>query len=122
MKNMTATLALLVLLSACPALVSAADAPPALEHNPFSRPSSEVIYDDSRISGPDDLDIAPLELQATMIGSVNKLANVGGRILKRGDEIQGHVLIAIYERYAVFRRNGKNITVYVKPILAKDDE
>ena len=56
-----------------------------------------------------------------MIGSTNKLANVGGRILKRGDEVQGYVLVAIHEQYAVFRKNGENVTVYVKP-LAEDDE
>ena len=56
-----------------------------------------------------------------MIGSVNKLANVDGRILKRGDEVEGYLLVAIHEQYAVFRRNGEDIEVYVKP-LAEDDE
>jgi len=93
----------------------AADGPPQLRKNPFSRPPSNVTIDD-RVSIRDDEVVSDsFELQATMIGTVNKLANVDGRILKPGDEIQGHVLVAIHERYAVFRRNGKDTTVYVKP-------
>ena len=67
------------------------------------------------------------ELQATMIGSINRLANVGGRILKTGEEIQGYVITEIHEQYAVFERGGRRMTVYVKPLFAaeqsaEDDE
>jgi len=111
------TLALFAL--AWPPISSAQDGPPTLRNNPFSRPPSDVIVDDRVSVRTDETVTSPLELQATMIGTVNKLANVDGRILKPGDEIQGHVLVAVHERYAVFRRNGKDTTVYVKPQLAE---
>ncbi len=114
------TFALFVLV--WPLISSAQDGPPTLRNNPFSRPPSDVIIDDRVSVRPEEAESSSLELQATMIGTVNKLANVDGRILKPGDEIQGHVLVAIHERYAVFRRNGKNTTVYVKPQLAENDE
>lgn len=50
-----------------------------------------------------------------MVGRVNRLANVDGRILKPGDEYRGYQLVAIHERYAVFERGGETTTVYVKP-------
>ena len=83
---------------------------------------SDVIIDDRVSMRTEETVSSSLDLQATMIGTANKLANVDGRILKPGDEIQGHVLVAVHERYAVFRRNGKNTTVHVKPQLAENDE
>ena len=120
MRNLVLTIALPAL--AWPLMSVAQDGPPALRNNPFSRPPSDVIVDD-RVSprAAETVDTS-LELQATMIGTVNKLANVGGRIIKPGDEIQGHTLVEIHERYAVFRRNGQDMTVYVKPDLAENDE
>jgi len=111
-----------LLASAWPLTASAQDGPPALRNNPFSRPPSDIIIDDRVSLRTDEPVSSPLELQATMISTVNKLANVDGRILRPGDEVQGHVLVAIHERYAIFRRNGKNTTVYVKPYLDEDDE
>ena len=121
MRAFATLLALLVLLPASFPLAAAAEAPPVLSNNPFSRPPSEAIRDVRPIPESEGRMGSALELQATMIGSVNKLANVGGRILKLGDEVQGYVLVAIHEQFAVFRRNGEDTTVYVKP-LAKDDE
>jgi hypothetical protein len=103
-------------------LLSAAGGPPELRHNPFSRPPSEVTRNERSAIERDDGDGITLDLQATMISNVSKLANVAGRILKPGDEIEGYLLVAIYEEYAVFRRDSQTITVYVKPHLAEDDE
>ena len=98
-----------------PLVALAQDGPPALRNNPFSRPPSHVIVDERISPRTDEAVSTSLELQATMIGTVSRLANVGGRIIKPGDEIQGHRLVAVHERYAVFRRNGQDTTVYVKP-------
>ena len=103
-------------------MFAAANEPPTLVHNPFSRPSSEVTRERASIIERVDSDGATLDLQATMIGGTNRLANVAGRILKPGDEIEGYELIAVYEQYAVFRRNNEMMTVFVKPHLAEDDE
>lgn len=115
------TLAIL-LLTGWPVLLAAADEPPALANNPFSRPPSDVIRDLGNAFGRDEAIGAELVVHATMIGSINRLANVDGRILKPGDEILGHELIEVSERYAVFERDGRSITVYVKPDMAENDE
>jgi hypothetical protein len=122
MKTVTAMLVPLVLISAWPHSLSAAGGPPELSHNPFSRPPSEFIRNERSVIERDDGEGVTLDLQATMIGNVSKLANVAGRILKPGDEIEGYLLVAIYEEYAVFRRDGETITVYVRPHPAEDDE
>lgn len=122
MRYVTTALVCLMLSSAWSPLLAATDEPPALARNPFSRPPSEVprVRDSvvERISGEG----ITLDLQATMISDMSRLANVAGRILRPGDEIEGYELIAVYEQYAVFRRNNEMMTVYVKPHLAEDDE
>ena len=111
-----------MLVTAGSPVFAAGGEPPRLAHNPFSRPPSEVPrVRDSVIERVSDEGIT-LDLQATMIGGVSKLANVAGRILKPGDDIEGYELIAVYEQYAVFRRNNEMMTVFVKPHLAEDDE
>lgn len=122
MRVPAAALFCLISAAAWPPLPAAADEPPVLARNPFSRPPSEVTRDRNsiieRVNGEDDT----LDLQATMIGSISSLANVAGHILRPGDEIEGYELVAVYEQYAVFRRNNEVMTVYVKPHLAEDDE
>jgi len=113
---------LAILATAWPSLPLAADTPPDLSHNPFSRPSSEVVREETIALEIDGDSTVSLPLQATMIGQANRLANVGGRILKPGDEYRGYRLTKIDERYVVFERNGQTTTVYVKPLLAEDDE
>lgn len=121
MRVAAIALAVIVLLPTGSLLADSLESPPALKHNPFSRPPSEVLSRSPAEPGRDNgVDLMP-DLQATMIGTTNKLANVGGRILKRGDEVQGYLLVAIHEQFVVFQRNGEDITVYVKP-LADDDE
>ena len=121
MKTVLTCLALVALTPASVLLADIPKGPPALSHNPFARPPSVVLQQNAtEIRGEVSMSGVP-ELQATMIGSVHKLANVSGRILEPGDEVQGYVLVAIHEQYAVFRRNGEDTKVYVKP-LAEDDE
>ena len=122
MRVVTVMLISFVLVSASPHSLGAAGGPPELSHNPFSRPPSEVIRTERSVIGRDDGEGVTLNLQATMIGNGSKLANVAGRILKPGDEIEGYLLVAVYEEYAVFRRDSETITVYVRPHLAEDDE
>ena len=99
-----------------------ASEPPELQHNPFARPSSEVIA----VRSPDATDNpaadSTLDLRATMVGTTGRLANVAGRILRQGDEVNGFVLQHIHEDHAIFVRNGKRRTVYVKPDQVEDDE
>jgi len=121
MRVAAITFALLALLSTGVLVADDHERPPELQHNPFSRPPSEVLRQLPAEPGRDRGTSLLPELQATMIGSRSRLANVGGRILKRGDEVEGYLLVAIHEQFVVFRRNGEDITVYVKP-LADEDE
>lgn len=104
-----------------PFAAMAEDEPPALMHNPFSRPSSEARLENNSIVVSDSESGAPA-LKATMVGPTGGLANVAGRILEPGDEIEGFVLLSVHEDYVIFRKADKLMTVYVKPKAADDDE
>ncbi|MDH5622023.1 MAG: hypothetical protein OEY74_08070 [Gammaproteobacteria bacterium] len=98
-----------------------ADEPVSLLHNPFSRPPSLII----RASNPvieKDGTVRTLDLRATMVSKTDRLANVAGRTLRPGDEVQGYTLLQVFEDRAVFSRAGARLTVYVKPELVDDDE
>lgn len=112
------TLIIIASFVVAPAL--AQDAPPVLRNNPFSRPPSDVIIDDRVSVRSEETANATIELQATMIGSINRLANVGGQIFETGDEVQGYVIAEIQEQYVVFERDGRALTVHVKPLQADD--
>jgi len=104
-----------------PTVATADDAPP-LVHNPFSRPSSEVTIIASRLSDSREDLATPIRLVATLVGSKEKLANVDGRVIRQGEEVDGFRLVEIHEDHAVFLRAGNRTTVYVKPDLVESDE
>ena len=96
-------------------LSSAASAsePPPLEHNPFSRPPTEIRVRDSQsdVQRPSD----ELILTATMVSSAERLAHIDGRVIREGQEIYGFKLLRIHEDRAIFERNGNTETVFVRP-------
>lgn len=98
-----------------------ADEPPRLTHNPFARPPSEVAIPERPLMRSDGT-LLPLELRATLVGENDKLANVAGKIIRPGDEVNGYTLLQVFENRAVFRNAGKRLTIYVKPDLEEDDE
>lgn len=102
--------------------LAAAAEPPPLAHNPFSRPPSVVLRADVEQSFTNDSPLSILELNATMVSSSDRLANIRGRILRPGDEIQGYTLLHVYEDRAVFARDDNRLTVFVKPDLVESDE
>ena len=114
MRFFAALFVMALSLTAVPEQAASADGPPSLSNNPFARPPSEAIpiQRESRDGG--DETPSTLPLLATMVSRVNRLANVGGRILKPGDDYRGYRLSAIYEDRAVFERDGQSTTVYVK--------
>lgn len=111
---------LIVTLLLCAAAASASE-PPALSHNPFSRPPSQPTagFRDTAATANSSRD---LELRATMVTTNSKLANVAGRTLRPGDEVQGYTLLQVFEDRAIFVRDRNRITVYVKPDPEDDDE
>ncbi len=97
------------------------DAPP-LVHNPFARPSSEVAAIDRRSLASGEVTSNTITLTATLVGVKNKLANIDGRVIRQGEEIDGYRLVEVHEDHAVFIRAGNKLTVYVKPDLVESDE
>ena len=92
-----------------------------LANNPFARPPSEVSRDIRNSVQADGISV-PLDLRATMVGTTDKLANVGGRVVRPGDEIQGYTLLQVFEDHAIFVRDSNRLAIYVKPHLVEDDE
>lgn len=122
MRVVFTALLCVTLAATLPQVSLAAGEPPPLAHNPFSRPSSAAealgagLVENNDGSGP------TLALRATMVASGSRLANVAGRILQQGDEIDGYRLVEIHEDYAVFDKSGKVMTVFVKPQVTDDNE
>jgi hypothetical protein len=94
--------------------------PPPLQNNPFSRPPAPVIREEVRPEG--DARDTPLIVIATVVSNKAAFANIEGKVLRPGQEINGYLLKRVYEDRAVFERNGDELTVYVKPELDENDE
>lgn len=94
--------------------------PPYLAHNPFARPQQDDIRLARNTNGNNTQPTEALLLRATMVSGNTRYANANGRILRAGDEIFGFTLQRIFENRAVFVKNGKQTTVYVKPKLEED--
>lgn len=95
--------------------------PPPLDNNPFSRPPSEVTIPNRDVTGFDG-PVQELDLRATIVTTKSRLANVAGRTLRPGEEVQGYTLMQVYEDRAVFAGHGKRLTIYVKPEAEEDDD
>lgn len=93
----------------------------ALKGNPFSRPPSAILPEAAGIASTDGPE-PEINLQATMVGSSRGLANVGGRIMRPGQAIEGLTLVKVYEDRAIFLYRGARVTVYVKPHLSESDD
>ena len=111
----------LILLTLMPAANLYAEDHVPLLNNPFVRPPSEVTLR-SNSSFAEDGSIRIIELQATMVIANTGLANVGGRIFRPGDDVDGYTLLQVYEDRAIFSRDGKRLTIFVKPQLEEDDD
>jgi len=99
-----------------------AEEAPELQHNPFSRPPSErALFELTGTSSAAAPGVG-INLMATMVVANKGLANVGGRILRPGDEVDGYSLLQVFEDRAIFFRAGKRLTIYVKPELVEEDE
>ena len=102
--------------------MTAASDPQELRHNPFSRPPSERTITEPSVDGNTNAVAPAIDLRATMVAAKDRLANIGGRILRPGDDVQGYSLRQVFEDRAVFVREGKELTIYVKPDRMEDDE
>lgn len=120
LKTSASILVIVLALVTVPALASDA---PQLEHNPFARPAAAA----AARSGPGPVlseltAEAGVLLNATLVSQDGRLANVAGRIIRPGDEVDGYRLLEVFEDRAIFVKGTKKTTVYVKPELVEDDE
>ena len=115
----TVTMVTAVVLALCS--VTHAQEPPRLSHNPFARPSSKVTIP-VRPRTRDDGSTQEIDLRATLVGSKVKLADVAGKVLRPGDEVQGYTLLQVFEDRAVFAKAGSRLTIYVKTDPEENDE
>ena len=93
--------------------------PPPLANNPFSRPPAPLIRESTRPEG--EPGNSPLIVIATMVSSTSAFANIEGRVMSPGEQINGYILKRVFEDRAVFERDGNELTVYVKPEREEND-
>ena len=92
----------------------------ALRHDPFARP----IFSRPTPPGAQPHDRAGTarlpeaawkpELAAVMLAGPRSVVSIDGRVLRIGDEIDGHRLVEVHEQTAVFVRNGKKVTLSLR--------
>lgn len=85
---------------------------PAPLANPFERPA--WLSDAREVVEPVRQAKVRLDLRATLIGEPS-LANVGGRIVMPGEEVDGYKLLSVSEGAAEFSDGERTIQVSVQP-------
>jgi len=109
---------LAAVLAGAPELAFAEEA--KLQHDPFARPALASLQRGSRGGPASDGKAAPAEprrrlnLQAVMMAGPNSIANVDGMIVRIGDQVYGYRLVAVHERHAVFEKNSKRFTLFIR--------
>ena len=85
------------------------DARPRLRHNPFDGPTLDAHRRGSSSTG----DAFRPILKATSHAGENSIANLGGIILRIGEEAHGYKLITVGEGEAEFERAGTRIVLRI---------
>ena len=87
-----------------------ADEPP-LKHDPFHRPGSSGGTSAQR------RDVASWrpELRATLGAGAGSLVNLGGVILRIGEETHGYQLVEVGDREATFLRGEARVVLHLEP-------
>lgn len=82
-----------------------------LHRDPFDfseiRPPARVIEPDVKV----EEQAITLELRATLISKQHSLANLNGKIIGEGEEVEGYRLMKIGEDEVVLEKDGKQVTV-----------
>ena len=91
-----------------------------LNTNPFIKPNSLLVNTNSNNSNADkQYSQTEIQLHATLYSEDQSLANVNGKIIFVGEEINGYKLISVGEGVAIFKKNGEEITLSVSEIHEK---
>jgi hypothetical protein len=90
-----------------------------LQHDPFARPALSGLQQarpqEPRGNGKATA-AAPapkLKLLAVMAAGPDSIANVGGVMVRIGDEVNGYRLVEVHERNAVFEKNKTRFSVSI---------
>ncbi len=81
-----------------------------LRFNPFVKPSLPAAEPNAK----PEFDRASAwrpELTATLVSGENSIANLGGAVLRLGEEANGYKLVAVRHYEADFERNGEVMTL-----------
>ena len=118
MKGMVRTVLVVTLIAGATSFAAHADERPSsvLRFNPFTRPD----LDGAQASGGRSLasPAAPAwspVLKATLLAGNDSLANLGGVVLKAGEETHGYRLQQVRAREAVFAKDDEVIVLSVDP-------
>jgi hypothetical protein len=85
-----------------------------LQSNPFAQPLVEKPAQRGSAQEPEPSVLEGLRLRAIMTAGPESLANVGGKIVGIGEEIEGYRLVTVDHEQAVFSKHGKLITLTLK--------
>jgi hypothetical protein len=77
-----------------------------LRHDLFARPNRT-----SSVTGSESLTTWNPQLTAVLVAGDESLANVGGTIVKVGEEIDGYRLLRVQEGTAVFIKDGLQVVL-----------
>jgi hypothetical protein len=86
------------------AIAARADDATPLANDPFLRPGLVEL-------APAEAVAPPLELRAVLFAGDDSLVDVGGRIVRVGDEVSGYTLVGVSEDGAFFERDGRSLSV-----------
>lgn len=93
------------LLSLALASASAADGP-ALRHDPFARPVEAAATPPAAPWQP--------TLRGVLLAGQGSLANVDGTLVAIGEKIEGHRLVSVSDRQAVFEKDGRRLVLDIR--------
>lgn len=110
MTRAAATLSLVLAL-----LSDAAPADEAPLRNPFVRP--RILQSAEAVAVP-DAPAPALELRGVLVAGRASLANVAGRFVRLGEQIDGYRLVLVTEDAATFERGGVTVRIPLQSRMA----
>ena len=96
-----------------------------LRHDPFTRPALALLSAGNARGADAVAEALPPpppwspHLTAVMIAGRESLAVVDGEIVRLGEEIDGHRLVQVRDREAVFQKGSKRSVVEIRTTLSK---
>lgn len=92
----------------------------APERNPFVRPQLNTPSSAAPMAIPQGRWLP--ELRTILLAGDMSMVNVGGKILRLGDDLDGYRLVKIKEGEAIFTKDGKYFRLLLTPDLEDENE